>query len=143
MEARAGIGWALKRSRESFNWTGAAGRAGMGLEPASGCESSKQASLPSNSARGVVGSLRPPLPFSVPSPLLYSPHHWPCFNKAAAIHIQPARKSRKLAAPSSPSKTAQMDVEKSERGMRGRVCLIVNLKDFSQVWKEVFYGSET
>lgn len=68
------MGWVLKRSRGSFNWACAAGRAGMGLEPASGCESSKQASLRSNSATGVVGSSGPPfsargLPALRPPPL--------------------------------------------------------------------------
>lgn len=53
------MGRTLKRSWGSFNWACAAGCAGMGLEPALGCESSKQASLPSNSAAGVVGSSGP------------------------------------------------------------------------------------
>lgn len=89
------MGRALKRSWGSFNWACAAGRAGMRLEPALGCEL-KTSSLPSNSSTGVVGPSSPPPPFLC---LLYSPHHWPCFNKAPSIHIHPARKSRKLAAP--------------------------------------------
>lgn len=69
-----GVDWALKRSWGSFNWASAVGYAGMGLEPVSGCESSKQASLPSNSATGAVSSPVPSLPWtrsrcSTPPPL--------------------------------------------------------------------------
>lgn len=95
--------WALKTNWGSFNWASAAGCAGVGLEPALGCESSKQASLPSNLATGAVSSALPSLLWTrsarppPPHPHLI-PHHWPCFNKAVGFHLQPARKRRKLAA---------------------------------------------
>lgn len=41
------------------------------------------------------------------------PHHWPCFNKAVGIHIQPARKRRKLAAP-----FLQSNLDSSQRRLK-------------------------
>lgn len=97
MQGRTSKSRALKKSWWSFNWVCAAGCAGMGLEPTSGCESSKRTSLASNSAMGVVGSLGP---LFLPVPQLHgcsSTHPWLCSNKATAIQIQPARKCWKLA----------------------------------------------
>jgi len=62
-----------------------------------GVKAPNKPACPSNSATGVVGSSGPPPP--CPLSQLHGPHPRPYFNKAMAIHIQPARKSRKLAAP--------------------------------------------
>lgn len=110
MQGRTGVYWALKTNWGSFNWASAVGCAGMGLEPASGCESSTQATLPSNSAAGAVGS---PVPSLLWTRSARPPHHWPCFNKAVGIHLQPARKRRKLAAP-----FPQSNLDSSQRRLK-------------------------
>lgn len=68
----------------------------MGLEPAPGCESSKQASLPSNSATGAAGPPAGALPFSG-SELFASARPVPSASSSRAltrpvgIRLQPAR----------------------------------------------------
>lgn len=61
--------------------------------------------------RGLLARRCPPFPG--PELAARHPHHWPCFNKAAGIHIQPARKRRKLAAP-----FRQSNLDSSQRRLK-------------------------
>lgn len=61
--------------------------------------------------RGLLARRCPP--FSGPNLAARHPHHWPCFSKAVGIHIQPARKRRKLAAP-----FLQSNLDSSQRRLK-------------------------
>lgn len=61
--------------------------------------------------RGLLARRCPPFPGA--DLAARHPHHWPCFNKAAGIHIQPARKRRKLAAP-----FLQSNLDSSQRRLK-------------------------